>query len=249
MTKANSTELIFIVDRSGSMESIAADMRGGFDNFIRKQREIPGECRVTVVHFDDRYEVAFTSLALAAVPQLELVPRGMTALLDAMCRAIDETGARLAAMPERERPEKVIVMTITDGLENASRTHKRHDVLDRIRRQERDYNWQFIFLGANQDAIAVARDLGIRAGNAATYQPSAVGMDALFTSASANIGAVRGGELLMHGSLLDQNAYNAALVDAAAKNPAPAWPTVIPASPVLVPVPDAGTPDSSSSKP
>jgi hypothetical protein len=239
MTKANSTELIFLVDRSGSMTAIADDMRGGFDDFIRKQREVPGDCRVSLFRFDDRFDVVFTSLALSAVPPLELEPRNTTALHDAMCRAIDETGRRFAKMPEAERPEKVLFIAITDGYENASREFHAPDVRNRIAVQERDYKWQFIFLGANQEAVLVAQDLGIRAGNAATYQASRVGTKALFGSMGSNVRRVRKGLVSIDKEdLFNQASYDAALADEDKKEPnAPPWPTSASGTPPVDPKP------------
>lgn len=184
------TDITVLLDRSGSMETIRQDMQGGFDRFVEEQRQLPGECNLTLVQFDDRYERAY-SKPLAEVPPLELVPRGWTALLDALGRAILETGERLAALPESERPAKVIFVIITDGQENASRDFTREKVAEMIAHQQEKYGWQFLFLGANQDAIATGTSLGIAAGSSLTYGSHARGVRSSYASLSASVATMR----------------------------------------------------------
>ncbi len=127
------------------------------------------------------------ALAISEVAPLDAttyLPRGSTALLDAIGRTIDDLGRRLAATPEPERPAKVIVSILTDGYENASQKYTQADIAARIRRQRDQYSWQFLFLGANQDAIATATKLSIAANDAATYQADAAGAKASFKSTS-----------------------------------------------------------------
>lgn len=174
----NLTELAFILDRSGSMQSVAAAAIEGFNHFLREQQRAPGLARLTVVLFDDEYLVPAQSLPVAEVIPLDettYVPRNTTALLDAIGRTIDDIGARLHQMREADRPGKVIVAILTDGLENASTRFTWRDVARRIKRQTAKYQWEFLFLGANQDAIATAAQLHIAAANAATYHGDAVG--------------------------------------------------------------------------
>lgn len=121
MTDPNLTHLYFLLDRSGSMQSIKDDTEGGFDAFIAEQRSQPGDCRVTLAQFDDRYEEVYQDVPVADVPPLSLSPRGSTALLDSIGRLLGEAGGRLAALPEHERPGVVIVGIMTDGHENSSR--------------------------------------------------------------------------------------------------------------------------------
>lgn len=173
MTKENSAEIVIVVDRSGSMSPIAKDMCGGFETFLDEQRKLPGECKVTLVQFDNEYEVVYEAKPIADVPSLVLVPRGGTALLDAIGRTIDATGARLETMPEAERPSKVLCMIITDGAENASKEYGRKRVFDMITTQREKFSWEFIFLGANQDSFAAARDIGIPSINVANFVASA----------------------------------------------------------------------------
>jgi len=121
MTDPTYTHLAFLLDRSGSMQSIRSDIEGGFDAFIAEQRGAAGRCTVTLAQFDTDYEVTYLDLPIDQVPPLDLRPRGRTALLDSIARLVNDTGAHLAALPEHERPGTVIVGIMTDGHENASR--------------------------------------------------------------------------------------------------------------------------------
>ena len=115
MTDPNLTHLYFLLDRSGSMQSIRDDTIGGFNAFIADQRQHPGDCRVTLAQFDDRYEVVYTDRPIADVPALDLHPRGTTALLDAIGRLVTDAGASLASLPEDKRPGTVIVGIMIAG--------------------------------------------------------------------------------------------------------------------------------------
>ena len=169
MTDANLTHLYFLLDRSGSMVSLREDTIGGFDTFIAEQRVAPGRCRVTLAQFDNEYDEVYADRDIATVPSLELVPRGSTALLDALGRLVVTAGERLARLPESERPGSVLVGVMTDGYENASRdwTHARIKAL--IEQQTREWGWQFLYLGADQDAIEEGAKMGFAAGKSMTY--------------------------------------------------------------------------------
>lgn len=173
MPKKDLTEIIAVLDRSGSMVTIRADMEGGFDSFIDEQRKLSGECTVTLVQFDHLYESVYAGKALADVPPLRLEPRGMTALLDAIGRTIQVTGSRLSGTPETERPERVLFVIISDGQENASHEFSAERIVAMVRHQTDRYSWQFVYLGANQDAIAEAAKMGISV--AANFQANAAG--------------------------------------------------------------------------
>jgi len=190
MTKPNYTDITVILDRSGSMASVRKDMEGGFDSFIEKQRAVPGECTVSLVQFDDQYEVVYSGKKLSDVPKMTLEPRGYTALTDAIARTIDETGRRLAAMREEDRPSQVVLMIITDGHENASTEFKRQDVIDRITHQRGKYNWTISYLGTNQDAMETAKTFGIH-DNAITYQNTSAGAYAMFNTISDDMSRSR----------------------------------------------------------
>lgn len=190
----NLTEIAFILDRSGSMSGIVAETIDGFNRFLTDQQSLPGEARLTLVLFDDQYEVPVGSRPVAEVAPLDrktYTTRGCTALLDAIGRTIDQLGKRLAAMPEAERPGKVIVAILTDGLENASRHHDLADINRMITHQREVYSWEFLFLGANQDAIATAARMGIDASNSATWAADAAGSRASHTSLSRKARAMR----------------------------------------------------------
>jgi hypothetical protein len=166
------TELAFILDRSGSMASVRIETIAGFNRFLEEQLALPGEARLTLVLFDTEIQTPVVSTPVASVTPLTTETYtlgGSTALLDAIGVTIDTLGARLAAMPEPERPGKVIVAILTDGEENASRVFNIHKINEMISHQRDVYGWEFLFLGANQDAIATAGRMGIAANNAATF--------------------------------------------------------------------------------
>src|SRR6476659_9011706 len=163
MTNTDLTHLYFLLDRSGSMNTIVEDTVGGFDAFIAEQRKTAGECTVTLAQFDDAYEEVYVDRPIAEVPSLVLAPRGTTALLDSIGRLVVDAGKRLAAMPEGRRPGTVIVGIMTDGMENASREWTHDQVKQLIERQTDVYQWQFLYLGADQDAIEVGARIGVGA--------------------------------------------------------------------------------------
>jgi hypothetical protein len=183
----NLTEILFILDRSGSMAPLTESAISGFNNFLREQAAEPGHARLTLMLFDDRFEYPVSSLPLPEITPLDttvFVPRGSTALLDAMGTGIDQLGKRLASLPEADRPATVIVAILTDGEENASAVYKWSDVQQRIRHQTEAYHWHFLFLGANQDAIATAAKVGIQAQNTANWTADAQGIDSSTSSLS-----------------------------------------------------------------
>ena len=158
------TEIAFILDRSGSMSSHLNAAIDGFNGFLHEQKDTPGQARFSLILFDEHYDTTCASVPVREVVDLDrstFVPRGSTALLDAIGRTIDELGARLAAMPEDDRPGQVIVAILTDGEENASLNYSLSDVSSRIAHQSDVYRWQFFFLGADQDAIAKAAAMNI----------------------------------------------------------------------------------------
>lgn len=185
------TEIAVILDRSGSMQSIRADMEGGYAAFLAEQRASPSPCVVSLYQFDDRFDVVYQEVPLASAPGLSLVPRGSTALLDALGRSIVMIGERLAAKAEHERPGKIVVMVVTDGQENASREFTRELVREKVKHQTDVYGWQFAFLGANIDSFGEAASLGIAGAAVGNFQANAAGVDAMYASASAGVRAYR----------------------------------------------------------
>ena len=182
----NYTDLTFVIDRSGSMGSIAVDMEGGFANFIKEQKATGDDIRVSVVYFDDKYDVAFTTRPIAEVEKIVIAPRGSTALVDALGRTIDTVGARLAAMDEKDRPNRVLIMTITDGQENASREFTLNKIKDKIKHQREVYAWDFSFLGANIDSFSVGAGLGIAQGSTRNFVATSKGVADAWASNSAS---------------------------------------------------------------
>lgn len=160
----NKTELMVVVDRSGSMSGKDAETIGGFNAFIEEQRLQPGEATVTMVQFDHEYLKTFDRVPLAQVPPLTAEtyqPRGYTALYDAIGKTVDEVGWVLAKLPEAERPGTVIVAILTDGFENASKEYTRARLAQMIDHQRTHYNWQFIFLASDLGAMKDAAALNI----------------------------------------------------------------------------------------
>jgi uncharacterized protein YegL len=157
--KQGLTEIIVVLDRSGSMASMRVEAIGGYNNFLADQKALPGKANWTLVQFDDQYEKRIDGKPIADVPNLSqdtFVPRGMTALLDATGRTITEVGQRLANMPEEERPEKVALAILTDGEENASKEYTAEKVKDMIRHQEEKYGWLVMFLASDINAAKFA---------------------------------------------------------------------------------------------
>jgi Mg-chelatase subunit ChlD len=167
--RSDLTDITLVVDRSGSMDAVRGDAEGGVNSFIAQQAKESGEALLTLMQFDTEYELVHSGVLVAHVPEYKLVPRGMTALLDAIGRAINETGERLAKMNEQDRPGLVIFVVMTDGHENSSKEFSKDRIREMIEHQQGEYNWHFTFLGANQDAFAEADGLGIHAAGVADF--------------------------------------------------------------------------------
>ncbi len=167
------TEIVFILDRSGSMSGLEADTIGGFNSLIKKQRKEEGEAIVSTVLFDDTCDVIHDRVPMEKVEKLTeetYYVRGCTALLDAVGGAIHHIGNVHKYAREDDRPEKTLFIITTDGMENASRRYSFTKVKNMVERQKEKYGWEFLFLGANIDAIEAAGNIGIRADRAVTYQ-------------------------------------------------------------------------------
>lgn len=187
--RADLTDITLVVDRSGSMEAIRADAEGGVNAFIREQAALPGSALLTLVQFDTQYEFVHRGVPMAQVGPYRLVPRGNTALLDAMGRAINETGDRLERMKPEDRPGLVVFAVVTDGLENSSQEFTKPKIKEMIQHQQDVYKWHFNFLAANQDAFAEAGELGIARGGAGCWSPDKAGM--VYHMVSAKVGRMR----------------------------------------------------------
>ena len=192
----NLTELVFILDRSGSMAGLEADTIGGFNGLIDKQKAEPGEALVSTVLFDNEIKVLHDRVRLADIPPMtnrDYYVKGCTALLDALGGAIHHIGnVHKYARPE-DVPARTLFVITTDGMENASRRYSSDEVKRMIQRQQRRYGWEFLFLGANIDAVETAGRYGIRPDRAANYRADARGTRANFDALADTISCVRGG--------------------------------------------------------
>ncbi|MBL1077375.1 VWA domain-containing protein [Nocardia sp. 2] len=185
MTNPDLTLIAVLVDRSGSMQHIKSDTEGGFAAYMDQQRQVPKRIEVTLAQFDTEYDLRYANRPLDQVPPLELLPRGMTALYDAVGRLVTDVGAELAARPDDARPGTVVVVVLTDGHENSSREWSHAAVKSLITQQQDVYNWNFLFLGANMDAVAIGTGMGVAPGSSITYSAGAKGVSGVFRAASA----------------------------------------------------------------
>ena len=192
--KQGLTEMVFILDRSGSMSGLESDTIGGYNAMLAKQQNEPGEAVITTVLFDDQYELLHDRINLrgvAPVTDREYYVRGNTALLDAVGKTINKIGNAQKRTAEPERAEHVVVVITTDGKENASREFNEENVRQMIEHQKSKYGWEFIFLGANIDAIATAARYGIGRNRAANYNADAEGTALNYSVISETVSRVR----------------------------------------------------------
>lgn len=192
--KKGLTEIVFILDRSGSMSGLEADTIGGFNSMISKQKKETGEALVSTVLFDNQTEVLHDRIPMEQVPVMsekDYYVRGCTALLDAVGGAIHHIGNIHKYAREEDRPEKTLFVITTDGMENASRNYSYEKVQAMIKRQREKYGWEFIFIGANIDAAKEAQRFGIREERAVNYVHDEIGTEAVFCSISKAVCAVR----------------------------------------------------------
>jgi len=192
MTNPDYTALLLIVDRSGSMGSIRDDMVGGLETLLANQAQQPGRLTVDIVAFDDRVEHQAT-FADPATVRVELEPRGMTALLDALGESLEGFRSALNAMPEHARPDTVQVVVVTDGQENASKTWTLPRVNRLVTELTAELGWDFVYLGAGQDAIEVGRGLGFDPGSSMAWDASSDAVGSSNESLNRYINDVRGG--------------------------------------------------------
>lgn len=191
--KRNS-EIIVVLDRSGSMNRIKQATIEGFNSFLAEQQAVEGKAYLTLVQFDHEYEVVYSGIDIHEVMGLtdtSYEPRGTTALLDAIGRTFEETRDRLFLSKKEEEDHQVVFMIITDGQENASKEYSRKNIFNMIRKGEERYKWQFVFLGANQDAIEEASHLGIQESRSMTFVADKEGTNNMFFDMSINIKELR----------------------------------------------------------
>lgn len=192
--KKNLTELVFILDKSGSMSGLKKDTIGGYNAMLEQQRKVDGECVITTVLFDNRYELLHDRIdirAIQSISEKEYFVGGSTALLDAIGKTIHKIGTAQKNTAEDYRAERVMFVIITDGEENASRHYSSVQVKEMIQRQKERYGWEFIFLGANIDAVETAGRFGIGADRAVDYVPDGEGTELNFHMMSETAAAFR----------------------------------------------------------
>jgi uncharacterized protein YegL len=192
--KTNLTELVFILDRSGSMGGLESDTIGGFNSMLAKQQAEPGDCRITTVLFDNQYEVLHDRIDIKAVSPItgnEYFVRGNTALLDAIGTTINKIGGVQKNTAEDYRAEKVLFVITTDGMENASREFTYDKIKSMIERQKDKYNWEFIFLGANIDAVEVAGRFGVDRTRAQNFHNDSEGIALNYSVLSETVASFR----------------------------------------------------------
>ncbi|MBE6590580.1 MAG: VWA domain-containing protein [Ruminococcaceae bacterium] len=192
--KNNLTELVFILDRSGSMAGLEADTIGGFNAMIEKQKKQDGECFVSTVLFDDVSEVLHDRVKLCEVSKMterDYTVRGCTALIDAIGSAIRHVGNIHKYARAEDVPEHTMFVITTDGQENASKRYTSEDVKKMIRRQKEKYGWEFLFIGANIDAVETAARYGIENDRAVNYNADVRGTKVLFETVAKAVGKVR----------------------------------------------------------
>lgn len=192
--KKNLTELVFILDRSGSMSGLEKDTIGGYNSMLEQQRKVDGECVITTVLFDNCYELLHDRIdirAVAPITEKEYFVGGSTALLDAIGKTIHKIDTAQKNTSDAYRAEKVMFVIITDGYENSSREYSSQKVKSMIEHKKEKYGWEFIFLGANIDAVETAGRFGINADRAVDYVPDGEGTELNFRMMSQTVATFR----------------------------------------------------------
>lgn len=180
----NYTHIIILLDKSGSMTVIKNDMESGLQSFINEQKLVEGDCTVTIAEFNHDYEIVHNRKDIQEIDKIEIEPEGSTALIDSMVRLILESSRDLSLLNDNEKPDRVLFVTITDGQENASRTYTSAYLKDLIESQKKDFNWNFVYLGANQDSFDVASEFGINLTSTANYTATREGISTMTASLS-----------------------------------------------------------------
>ena len=195
----NLTEIVFILDRSGSMGGLEADTIGGFNAFLEKQKKEEGEALLSTILFDHESVVLYDRVDIRKVEPMtdrQYQVRGSTALLDAIGGAVHHMANVHKYAREEDRPGKTVFVITTDGMENASRRYTYREVQKMVKHEQEKYGWEFLFLGANMDAISVARSFGIREDRAVRYSCDSAGTGLNFAVVSETIGKVRRGQMI-----------------------------------------------------
>lgn len=190
----NLTEIVYIMDRSGSMHHLTMDVVGGFNSFVEEQKKVEGDAVITTVLFNTEIDTVHNHVNLSNVVPMKIEDFqacGMTALMDAVGSAIDSVGKRLSETPENDRPSKVLFVIMTDGMENASRKYDVARVKEMIEHQQTKYGWEFIFVGAGIDAYAVGNTIGIKGENTMNTRATTDGVSAMYCAMSAATTSLR----------------------------------------------------------
>lgn len=193
MTSDTTTHITFVLDSSGSMSKIREDTIGGFNTFLADQRDEPGRASVTLYEFSDRVSQVYQGKPLADAPELDTetyTPGGQTALHDAITTAVTETDGHIEKQPAAVQPDTVVVVVLTDGKENASETPQDR-VRELVEQYREEHDWEFLFIGANQDAVLTATEMGIEADKSLDMAHSGDGTQAAYESTSRNISEAR----------------------------------------------------------
>lgn len=192
--KTNLTELVFVLDRSGSMSGLEDDTIGGFNSMLEKQQALDDPCLVTTILFDHEYFTLHNRVdihKIASLTRKDYEPRGSTALLDALGKSIQDTIKTQKFALAHDRAEKVLFVVITDGYENSSRYFNAEEIKHLVEKQQFIYDWEFIFLGANIDAISTAAKLGFHKRNVSDFVPDGAGVQTVFNSIGCAIKSCR----------------------------------------------------------
>ncbi len=191
--KDNYTHLVLVADRSGSMNGIHTDINGAIRKMMEDQAKEPGDITVDVIVFDDKIDVVYESVDPLDVSDEVIVPRGWTALNDALGMAIARTGRKISAMTEENRPSKVIVVVATDGMENASHEYSHEQIKAMVEEQTSKWNWTFMYMAANVDAFATGKAYGFAPGQTISFAASGAGGQSVYAATSSNITRTRSG--------------------------------------------------------
>ena len=192
--KNNITELVMILDKSGSMHGLEADTIGGFNAMIEKQKKVDGQCYVSCVLFDNEAEVIHDRVDINSIEPMterDYVPGGCTALIDALGGAIKHIGNIHKYIREEDVPEHTIFVIITDGMENASHKYTSDKVKKMIKKKEKEHGWEFLYLAANINAVETGRVMGIKEGRAINYKASAKGTSHLYDAVGSAVNCLR----------------------------------------------------------
>ncbi len=185
------SEVILVLDRSGSMSSIKSDIEGGLKAFLKEQKAQSGECYISLYQFDTEFETVFQVRDIQSIDDIIINPRGGTALLDAIGRSSNMVGERLAVTPEDERPGTVMFLILSDGEENSSREFNKTAIKNIIQHQTDVYKWSFTFLGANQDAITNGTDMGFSSNTSLTFGTGSSAVTGAFNLFSSGVACSR----------------------------------------------------------